>query len=98
MLAGFALGVDQPTVYLMSMIPIVLMLWALPVSGPLGLGPLDYVAVQLIVGSSGTTDQQALMMFVAYRLYLVGVGLIGSLSLLGLGAKSKTTGFPAGVG
>ncbi|MBX2850472.1 MAG: flippase-like domain-containing protein [Phycisphaeraceae bacterium] len=89
MLAGFALGVEQPVLYLISTIPIVLMLWSLPVSGPLGLGPMDYVAVQLIVGSSGTTDQQALMMFVVYRLYLVGVGLFGSLALLGLGAKPK---------
>jgi hypothetical protein len=95
MLAGFALGVEQPVVYLMSTIPIVLMLWSLPVSGPLGLGPLDYVAVQLIVGSSATTDQEALMMFVAYRLYLIGVGLFGSLALLGLGAKPRVAGEPA---
>lgn len=84
-LAGFALGVDQPMLYLISTVPIVLLLWALPVSGPLGLGPLDYVAVQLIVGSSGTSDQEALMMFVAFRLYLVATGLIGSLALVGLG-------------
>ncbi|MEO0475147.1 MAG: lysylphosphatidylglycerol synthase transmembrane domain-containing protein, partial [Planctomycetota bacterium] len=88
--AGFALGIDQPLVILMSMIPIVLMLWSLPVSGPLGLGPLDYVAVLLIVGSSQTTDQQALMMFVAFRLYLVAVGLIGSLALLGLGNRARS--------
>lgn len=88
-LAGFALGVDQPLLYLVSTIPIVLILWSLPVSGPLGLGPLDYVAVQFIVGSSGTSDQQALMMFVAFRLYLVAVGLIGSLALLGLGRNKK---------
>ncbi|MEM9345644.1 MAG: lysylphosphatidylglycerol synthase transmembrane domain-containing protein [Planctomycetota bacterium] len=87
-LAGFALGIEQPAVFLISMIPIVLMLWSLPVSGPLGLGPLDYVAVQLIVGGSPTTDQQALMMFVAFRLYLVGVGLVGAIALLGLGGRS----------
>lgn len=91
-LAGFALGVDQPLVYLMGMIPIVLMLWSLPVSGPLGLGPLDYVAVLLIVGTSQTTDQQALMMFVAFRLYLVGVGLLGSLALIGLGHRARSAG------
>ncbi len=88
-LAGFALGIEQPLLYLMGMIPIVLLLWALPVSGPLGLGPLDYVAVQLIVGSSDTSDQQALMMFVAFRLYLVAAGLIGSLALFGLGRKAE---------
>lgn len=86
-LAGFALGIEQPWLYLLTTIPIVFVLWSLPVSGPLGLGPLDYVAVQLIVGSSTTTAQLALMMFVAYRLYLVAVGLIGSLALLGLGGK-----------
>lgn len=86
-LAGFALGVDQPMLYLLTTIPIVLILWSLPVSGPLGLGPLDYVAVQLIVGTSETTAQQALMMFVAFRLYLVGIGLCGSLSLVGIGAR-----------
>lgn len=90
-LAGFALGVQQPAVYLISMIPVVLALWSLPVSGPLGLGPLDYVAVQLIVGGSETSDQQALMMFVAFRLYLVGVGLLGSLALLGLGGRPAGT-------
>ena len=90
MLAGFALGVDQPALYLFSTIPIVLMLWSLPVSGPLGLGPLDVVAVMLIVGSSGTTHQEALMMFVAYRLCLVGVGLLGSLALLGLGHRARS--------
>jgi hypothetical protein len=88
-LSGFAMGVDQPLLYLLGVIPIVLILWSLPVSGPLGLGPLDYVAVQLVVASSGTSDQQALMMFVAYRLYLVAIGLIGSLALLGLGAKPQ---------
>ncbi|MFK7788160.1 MAG: YbhN family protein [Phycisphaeraceae bacterium] len=86
-LAGFALGVDQPLLYLMGTIPIVLLLWSLPVSGPLGLGPLDYVAVQLIVGTSVTSDQQALMMFVAFRLYLVALGLLGSFALLGLGQR-----------
>lgn len=86
-LAGFALGVDQSLLYLMSTVPIVLILWSLPVSGPLGLGPLDYVAVQLIVGRSETTAQEALMMFVAFRLYMVGLGLIGSLAMMGLGAK-----------
>ena len=88
-LAGFALDVDQPWLYLIGTIPIVLLLWSLPVSGPLGLGPLDYVAVQLIVGSGETSDQQVLMMFVAFRLYLVVAGLIGSLALLGLGRKVK---------
>lgn len=87
-LAGYALGVDQPMLYLISTIPVVLLLWSLPVSGPLGLGPLDYVAVQLIVGSSGTTDQQALMMFVTYRLYMVGVGVFGALALMGLGKRN----------
>ncbi|MEM6257355.1 MAG: lysylphosphatidylglycerol synthase transmembrane domain-containing protein [Planctomycetota bacterium] len=86
-LAGFAMGVQQPAVFLIGMIPIVLVLWSLPVSGPLGLGPLDYVAVHLIIGSSPTTDQQALMMFVAFRLYLVGVGLVGAIALLGLGGR-----------
>lgn len=90
-LAGFAIGVDQPLLYLMGTVPIVVLLWSLPISGPLGLGPLDYVAVQLIVGSSGTSDQEALMMFVAYRLYLVGVGLLGSLTLFGLGQKGNKT-------
>lgn len=89
-LSGFAMGVDQPLVYLLGVIPIVLVLWSLPVSGPLGLGPLDYVAVQLVVGLSQTTDQQALMMFVAYRLYLVTIGLTGSLALIGLGEHYKS--------
>jgi len=88
-LAGFSMGVDQPLLYLLGVVPIVLMLWSLPVSGPLGLGPLDYVAVQLVVAGSGTTDQQALMMFVAYRLYLVALGLVGSLALAGLGAMRQ---------
>lgn len=89
-LAGFALGIELPLLYLLAAIPIVFVLWALPVSGPLGLGPLDYVAVQLIISGSETTAQQALMMFVAYRLYLVGDGLIGSLALLGLGNRARS--------
>lgn len=88
-LAGFALGIELPLLYLLSVIPIVFVLWSLPVSGPLGLGPLDYVAVQLIISGNETTAQQALMMFVAYRLYLVGDGLIGSVALLGLGGKPR---------
>ena len=82
-LAGFALGVDQSFVYLLGTVPVVLILWSLPISGPLGLGPMDYVAVQLIVGTSGTTPQQALLMFVVYRLYAVAVGLAGALALFG---------------
>lgn len=88
-LAGFALGVEQPLLYLLGTVPIVLMLWSLPVSGPLGLGPLDYVAVQIIVGSSETTAQQALVMFVAYRLYAVAVGLLGATTLFGGGLSSR---------
>lgn len=88
-LAGFALGVELPLVILLSTIPVVFVLWSLPVSGPLGLGPLDYVAVQLVVVGNGTSEQLALMMFVVYRLYLVGIGLIGSLALLGLGGRPK---------
>lgn len=86
-LAGFALGVDQSAVVLLSVIPIVMVLWSLPVSGPLGLGPMDFVAVQLVTAGSASSDQQALMMFVAFRLYLVAVGLLGSFALMGLGAK-----------
>lgn len=87
-LAGYALGVDRPIVFLLGTIPIVLLLWSLPISGPLGLGPLDIVAVQLIAGEGSATAQQAVMMFVAYRLFAVAVGLAGSLSLLGAGAPS----------
>lgn len=84
MLSGYALGIDQPALYLLSTIPVVLILWSLPVSGPLGLGPLDIVAVHLIVGSSLTSEQQALMMFVTFRLYLVAAGLLGAAALIGL--------------
>lgn len=90
MLAGYALGLDRPALFLLSTIPIVLLLWALPVSGPLGLGPLDIVAVQLITSNSDTTPQQAVMMFVAYRLFAVAVGLAGSLALLGAGAPRRS--------
>lgn len=86
-LAGFALGIEQPWLYLLTTIPIVFVLWSLPVSGPLGLGPLDYVAVQLIVAGGSASAQLVLMMFVAYRLYLVGAGLVGALALMGLGGK-----------
>ncbi|MFN3168733.1 MAG: lysylphosphatidylglycerol synthase transmembrane domain-containing protein [Phycisphaeraceae bacterium] len=90
MLAGYALGIDRPAVFLLSTIPIVLLLWALPVSGPLGLGPLDIVAVQLITAGGETTAQQAVMMFVAYRLFAVAVGLGGSLALFGSDAPSRS--------
>lgn len=89
-MAGYALGVERPLLYLMGTIPIVLMLWSLPVSGPLGLGPMDIVAVQLIAGDGQATAQQAVMMFVAYRLFSVVLGLSGALALLGSGAPSPT--------
>lgn len=89
-LAGYALGLDQPMLYLLGIVPVVLMLWSLPVSGPLGLGPLDYVAVQLVIGASDNSAQQAVMMFVAYRLYAVVIGLCGSLALLGSDAPSAS--------
>lgn len=87
-LAGYALGVELPLLFLLGTIPIVFMLWSLPISGPLGLGPLDIVAVQLIVSGGDTTAQQAVMMFVAYRLFTVAIGLAGSLALVGAGAPS----------
>jgi uncharacterized protein (TIRG00374 family) len=90
MLAGYALGVDRPALFLLSTIPIVLLMWALPVSGPLGLGPLDIVAVKLVTAGSETTAQQAVMMFVAYRLFAVAVGLGGSLALFGSDAPSRS--------
>jgi len=88
--AGYAIGVDQPLLYLLGTVPVVLILWSLPISGPLGLGPLDYVAVQLIVGSSQTTAQQAMLMFVVFRFYAVIMGLCGSSALLGSGAPSAS--------
>ena len=89
-LAGYALGIDQPLLYLLGTVPVVFLLWSLPISGPLGLGPLDYVAVQLIIGTSdSTTAQQAVVMFVAYRLYAVVMGLCGSAALIGSGAPSS---------
>lgn len=87
-LAGYALGIDKPMLALLGTIPVVLMLWSMPVSGPLGLGPLEFVAVHLITASGGATTQQALLMFVAYRLYAVVIGLSGSVALFGSGAPS----------
>lgn len=89
-LAGYALGIEAPLLYLLGTIPIVFMLWALPVSGPLGLGPLEFVAVQLMINGGGATTQQALIMFVAYRLYAVVVGLSGSFALFGREAPAAS--------
>lgn len=82
-LAGYALGIDRPLLYLLGTIPIVLLLWSLPVSGPLGLGPMDIVAVQLLASAEQATTQQVLLMFVVYRLYSVAVGLAGAVTLFG---------------
>ncbi len=87
-MAGYALGLGLPLAFLLGAIPIVFVLWSLPVSGPLGLGPLDIVAVQLILAGGEATAQQVVIMFVAFRLYTVAVGLSGSAALVGTGAPS----------
>lgn len=79
--AGYALGVTQPIDYMLGTVPVAVLVGSLPISGPLGLGPMDVVTVGLLADGVHATAHQVAMMMVIYRGYAILLGLLGALGL-----------------
>jgi hypothetical protein len=63
-------------------VPVAVLVGSLPISGPLGLGPMDVVTVGLLADGVHATAHQVAMMMVVYRGYAVVLGLLGATGLL----------------
>ena len=93
-LAGYALGISQPISYLLGTIPVAVLVGSLPISGPLGLGPMDIVTVELLKDPVLASAHQVAMMMVVYRFYAIVIGLLGSLALVRGGIHLHTQDDP----
>jgi len=81
-ITAYAVGISYPIGYLLGTLPIAVLAGALP-AGPLGLGPMDVVAVGLLNDEGlHATAHQAAMTLVIFRIYPIISGLLGSLALI----------------
>ncbi len=82
-LAGYALGMQAPLGAMLTIIPVLFLVGALPVSY-LGFGVMEVVGLELFEGTGQVvaTPNQIITMLLLARLYLLFYGLLGSLFLL----------------
>ena len=80
-MAGYALGMSQPLVFMIATLPVVLLTQAIPLF-PLGLGVADAAAIRLIAAPGLATPNQVLGLMLLQRLYLVFYALLGSIVLI----------------
>ena len=80
-LAGSALGISHGIGLMASVIPVLSLGMAIPISYQ-GLGVMEGIGIPLLVCSPYCTANQLIGMLVLYRLYMVVYGMLGSLYLL----------------
>ncbi|MEX0655747.1 MAG: lysylphosphatidylglycerol synthase transmembrane domain-containing protein [Phycisphaeraceae bacterium] len=85
-LAGWALGIDLSLGVLLTVLPVVFFIGALPITYQ-GLGVMEGVAIALLAGvalpgASGVTVNQVVGMLLLGRVYLLVYGLLGALVVL----------------
>jgi uncharacterized protein (TIRG00374 family) len=79
-MAGYALGMDTPLGLLLTVVPVLFLAAAVPLTYQ-GLGVMEYLGKMLIVGV-GATENQLIGMLLLIRFYQVFYSLLGSLFLL----------------
>ena len=80
-LAGYALGMETPLGLLLTVIPVLFLAAAVPLTFQ-GLGVMEGLAMVMIAGS-GATENQIVGMLLVIRFYQIFYALLGSLFLLG---------------
>lgn len=80
-LAGFALGMDRMWGLLMTVVPVLFLAGALPIS-PQGIGVMEALAKELLMNPPSITANQIVGMLLLIRLYQMFYSLFGSLYLL----------------
>lgn len=79
--AAYAMGIQQPTLYLFAILPIVVLVGSIPLF-PMGIGTMEAAAAALLTLSDNAADQalipsfnQIAGMLLIFRLYLITFGL-----------------------
>ena len=87
-MAGFAIGVETPLVMLVTALPVVFIVGALPLSY-LGLGIMEVAAAELLIPGEETTISmnQIVAMLMAWRGYLLAYAVIGGAMMMGRGCS-----------
>ncbi|MEX2215839.1 MAG: lysylphosphatidylglycerol synthase transmembrane domain-containing protein [Phycisphaeraceae bacterium] len=79
-IAGYALGMESPLGLLMTVVPVLFLAAAVPLTYQ-GLGVMEGLAMVLIMGA-GATENQIIGMLLMIRFYQIFYSLLGSLFLL----------------
>ncbi|HEX7009512.1 MAG TPA: lysylphosphatidylglycerol synthase transmembrane domain-containing protein [Phycisphaeraceae bacterium] len=80
-LAGWALGMDLPLTLLVTVLPLVFFVGAMPIT-PQGIGVMEALALALLLEPPAATANQIVGMLLVARLYFVLYAVLGSLLLL----------------
>ncbi|MEL7087316.1 MAG: lysylphosphatidylglycerol synthase domain-containing protein [Planctomycetota bacterium] len=84
-MAGYAIGVPTPMLVLITALPIVFIVGALPLTF-MGLGVMEPTAIALLTGGEDSaTANQVIAMLMAWRAYLLAYAIIGGAVMLGKG-------------
>jgi len=89
-MAGYAVGVPTPWATLIAVLPVVLLVGALPVSF-LGIGLMEPTMFGLLQAQSDITFNQVTAMLMAYRAYLFVYAALGGLLVLIKGVHLRET-------
>jgi uncharacterized protein (TIRG00374 family) len=81
-LAGYALGMSTDFTLLISVLPLLMLAGAVPLTFQ-GLGVMEGLGMALLLPTHTATSNQIVGMLLILRLYMVFYGLLGSLFLLG---------------
>lgn len=79
--SGYALGMDRPLVLLITIVPVLFLAGAVPISYQ-GLGVMEAVGAALLVSPPHCTTNQMVGMLMLVRVYQMFYSLLGSLFLL----------------
>lgn len=82
-LAGWAVGIEAPLTLMMIIIPLTLLLGAVPISYQ-GLGLMEAVAIPMLLThqNATATGNQVVMMLMLLRIYQMACGLLGAFFLI----------------
>lgn len=84
-MAGYSIGVPTPLLVMVTALPIVFIVGALPLTF-MGLGVMEPTAIALLAGGEdGATANQIIAMLMAWRAYLLAYAIIGGAMMLGKG-------------
>lgn len=81
-LAGYALGMSLPWAVLLTVVPVLLLAGAVPLTYQ-GLGVMEGIAIAMLLEPPLATANQIVGMLLMLRLFLIVCALAGSLTLLG---------------